>query len=128
MSEKTDVHIVWRAPAMLKCARRFYHSYLNETKKSSVSSYNLISNHFHAKLQGKQLRNEAKFKFIRKLKNKLTNGHGGMIIQLRAAIFERTRNVQIQALQTVFICLLRIKADCMRFSRYRRHILFFTVT
>ena len=62
-----------RKPAILKCARRFFHSYLIETKKkSTVNSYNLISNHFHAKLMGKQLRNEAKFK----LKNKLTNGHG----------------------------------------------------
>ena len=66
-------------------------------KKSTVSSYNLISNHFHAKLQGKQL----------------TNGHGGMIIQFRAAIFERIRNVQIQALQTVFICLLSLPFLCV---------------
>ena len=66
-------------------------------KKSTVNSYNLISNHCHAKLKGKQLRNEAKFKFIRKHKNKLTNGHGGMI-KHRAAIFERIRNVQIHAL------------------------------
>ena len=96
MNDKTDVHIVWQ-PAILKCARRFFfHSYLNEMKKkSTVSSYNLISDHFHAKLKGKQLRNEAKFKLIRKRKNKLTNGHGGKIIQLRAAIFKRVRNVQI---------------------------------
>ena len=40
---------------------------------------------FSCKLKGNQLRNEAKFKLIRKRKNKLTNGHGGMIIQLRAA-------------------------------------------
>ena len=60
---------------MAKCARRFFHLYLNETKKkSTVNSYNLISNHFHAKLKGKQFRNEAKFKFIPKRKNKLTNG------------------------------------------------------
>ena len=31
----------------------------------------------------------------------LTNGHGRMIIQLQAAFFERIRNVQIHALQTV---------------------------
>ena len=76
--------------------------------ESNVNSYNLISSHFHTKLKGKQLRNEAKFKFIRKRKNKLTNSHGGMIIQLRAVISERIRNVQIQALQTVFICLLSL--------------------
>ena len=40
--------------------------------------------------------------------NLVTNGHGGMIILLRAAIFERIRNVQIQALRTVFICLLSL--------------------
>ena len=41
---------------------------------------NLILNHFHAKLKGKQLWNQAKFKLIRKRKNELTNGHGRMII------------------------------------------------
>ena len=117
MNDKTDVHIVCKpSPAILKCARRFFffYSYLNETekkkkkKKSTVNSYNLISNNFHAKLNGKQLRNEAKFKLIRKRKNTLTNGHGGMIIHLRATIFKRNRNVQIQALRTVFICLLSL--------------------
>ena len=82
-------------------------------KKSTVNSYNIISNHFHAKLKRKQLRNEVKFKFIRKRKNKLTNGHGGVIIQLRAAIFERIGNVQIQALETVFICLLSVPFLCV---------------
>ena len=79
-------HCMAGYPAVLKCARRFLHSYLNETKK--ISSYNLISNHFHAKLKRKQCRNVAKFKFTWKRKNKLTNGHGGMIIQLRVAICE----------------------------------------
>ena len=58
MNEKTDVH-----PAVQKCARRFFHSYLKETKKkkkkkrrkkSTVNSYNLISYHFHTKSKGKQ--------------------------------------------------------------------------
>ena len=92
---------------------RFFIHTSTKRKKSTVNSYNLISNHFHAKLKGKQLRNEAKFKFIRKRKNKLTNGHGGMIIQLRAAICEIIRNVQIQALQTVFICLLSLPFLCV---------------
>ena len=61
----------------------------------------------------KELRNEAKFKFIRKRKNKLTNGHGGMIIQLRGAIFEKIRNVQIHAFQTVIICLLSLPFLCV---------------
>ena len=52
--------------------------------------------------------NSFEIKLIGERKNKLTNGHGGMIIQLRAAIFERIQNVQIQALQTVFISLLSI--------------------
>ena len=100
-------------------------------QKSTVSSYNLISNHFHAELKEKQLRNEAKFKFIRKHKNKLTNGHGGMIIQLRAAIFERIWNVQIQALQAVFICLLSVPFLCIfhLWSRcYWRHIVYNDIT
>ena len=42
--------------------------------------------------------NKATFKLIRKHKNKHTNGQGGIIIQLRAAIFERIPNVQIHAL------------------------------
>ena len=49
---------------------------------------------------GHMNRNEAKFKLIQKRKNKLTSSHGGMIIQLRAAIFKRIRNVKIQTLQT----------------------------
>ena len=57
---------------------------------------NLRENSFEIK------RNKAKFKLIQKSKNKLSNGHGGMIIQLRADIFERIQNVQIQAFQTVF--------------------------
>ena len=51
----------------------------------------------------------------RKRKNKLTNGHGGVIIQLRAAIFERIRNAQIKAVQTVSISLLSVTFSC--FSR-----------
>ena len=96
-------------------------------KQSTVSSYNLISNHFHAKLQEKQLWNKAKFKLIRKCKNKLTNSHGGMIIQLWAANFGRIRNVQIQAPQTVFICLLSLPFLCifhLWFKHYWRHIVY----
>ena len=82
-------------------------------------------------LREKQRRNEAKFKFIRKRKNTLANGHGGRIIQLRAAIFERIRNVQIQALQTVFICLLSLPFLCifhLWFKPYRRHVVYNDVT
>ena len=79
-------------PAILKLSRRIFHSYLNETKKKttilSIRAYNLISNHFHANFNGIK-RNRAKFKVIRNRKNKLTDRHGGMIIQLRSAIFER---------------------------------------
>ena len=111
MNEKTDVHIVWRVARHTKmCTSVIFIHTSTKRKKSTVNSYNLISNHFYAKLKGNQLRNEAKFKFIRKRKNKLTNGHGGMIIQLRATIFERIRNVQIQALQASIIAVF------MRFS------------
>ena len=142
MNEKTDVHSVWREPAILKCARRFFsirecarrffharHTKMctsvffihtsAKQKISTVNSNNVISNHFHAKPKGKQLRNEAKFKFTRKRKNKLTNGHGGMIIQLRATIVERIRNVQIQAFQTGFIYLLSLPFLCALRKRLR---------
>ena len=55
----------------------------------------------------------------------LTNGHGGMTIQLRAAIFKRIRNVQIQALQTVFICLLSF---LFFFDSNATDVTFFTMT
>ena len=106
------------------CTSVFFIHTSKKRKQSAVSSYNLISNHFHANIKGKQLRNEAKFKLIRKRKNKHTSGHDRMIIQLRAAIFERIRNVQMQALQTVFICLLPLPFLCVfhfLFKPYRRH-------
>ena len=56
--------------------------------------------------KGKQLWNKAKFKLIRKRKNKLTNGQGEMIIQLWAAIFERIRNVQINVEPFSFVFYL----------------------
>ena len=42
-----------------------------------------------------------------------TNGHGRVIIQLRAAIFERIRNAQIKAVQTVSISLLSATFSCV---------------
>ena len=82
-------------------------------KKSTVNSYNLILYHFHTKSKGKQPYNKTKFKLNRKRKNKLTNGHGGVIIQLRAAIFERIRNAPIKAFQTVSISLLSATFSCV---------------
>ena len=41
------------------------------------------------------------FKLNRKRKNKLTNGHGGVIIQLQAATSERIRNAKIKTVKTV---------------------------
>ena len=73
---------------------------------------------------------EAKFKFIRN-RNFGINLPTVMIIQIRAAIFERIRNVQIQALQTAFICLLSLLFLCvfyLWFKRYRRHIVYNDVT
>ena len=36
--KKNDVHIfVWRATPVIQCARRFFHSYLKETKKNQQS-------------------------------------------------------------------------------------------
>ena len=67
-------------------------SYVNETKKSPVSSYNLISNHFHENFREKSFKMKRNLDSSEKHKNKLTNGNGGMIIQLRAAIFEIIRN------------------------------------
>ena len=82
-------------------------------KKSIVSSYNLISYHFHTKFKGKQSQNKTNFKLNRKRKNKLTNDQGGVIIQLRAAIFERIQNAQIKAVQTVSISLLSVTFSCV---------------
>ena len=69
---------------------------------------------------------------IRKRKNKLTNGQVRRIIQLRAAIFERIRNVQMQALQTVFICFLSLPFDAFFIfdskNRFRCHVVYNDVT
>ena len=72
-----------------------------------------------------------KFKLTRERKNKHTNGHGGMIIQLRAVIFAKIQNVQVQALQTVFISFLSLAFSCVLrhwFKRYRRPIVYNDVT
>ena len=66
-------------------------SYLNDTRnKSTVNSYNLISNHFHAKLEGKQSWNKANLIWSESAR-----------INLPTVKVERIRNVQIEALQTV---------------------------
>ena len=82
-------------------------------EKNKLSIHNLISYHFHTKSKGKQPSNKTKFKLKGKRKNKLTNGHGGVIIQLRAAIFERIRNAQIKAVQTVSMSLLSATFSCV---------------
>ena len=100
-------------------------------KNSTVSSYNFISYYFHAKAKGKQLWNKTKFKLIGQGKNKFANDHGGMIIKLRAAIFERIRNVQIQALQVVFSSLLSLAFSCvfhLWFKRYQQQVVYDDVT
>ena len=81
--KKLTCTIVWRAQPVSftkMCTSMFFIHTSMKRNKSFVSSYNLISNHFQAKLKGKQLWNKAKFKLARKRKNKLTNGQGGMII------------------------------------------------
>ena len=88
-------------------------SFIPQGNEKTVNSYNLISYHFHTKSKGKQPLNKTKFKLNRKRKNKLTNGHGGVIIQLRAAIFERIRNAQIKTVQTVSISLLSATFSCV---------------
>ena len=70
--------------------------------------------------KGKLPYDKTKFKLNRKRKNKLTNGHGGVIIQLRAAIFERTRNAQIKAVQTVSIFLLSATFSCVLHLWFKR--------
>ena len=53
--KKSTCTLLAGVAAIRKCARRFFHSYLKETKKkSTVNSYNLISYHFHTKSKGKQ--------------------------------------------------------------------------
>ena len=95
------------------CTSVFFIHTSRKRKKSTVNSYNLISYHFHTKSKGKQPLNKTKFKLNRKRKNKLTNGHGGVIIQLRVAIFDRIRNTQIKAVQTVSISLLSVTFSCV---------------
>ena len=57
--------------------------------KSTVNSYNLISNHFYAKLKGMQNVRENSFEMMQNLNwSKSTRIQGEMIIQLQAAIFE----------------------------------------
>ena len=113
------------------CFFCFFSFITKRKKKSTANSYDLISNRFLAKIKGNQILNEAKFKLIWRRKNKLTNGHGGMIIQLRAAVFKRIRNVQMQALRSVFVCLLSLPFKCvfhLRFKRNRRHVVYNDVT
>ena len=81
--------------------------------KSTVSSYKLISYHFHTTSKGNQPWSKTKFKLNRKCKNNLINGNGGVIIKLRAATFERIRNAQIKAVQTVSISLLSATFSCV---------------
>ena len=108
--KQTDVRIA----RIRKCARRCFSfiPQLNE-KKSTVNSYNLISYHFQTNFKEKQPLNKTKFKLNRKRKNKRTNGHGGVIFQLRKDIFERIRNTQIKAVQTVSISLLSATFSCV---------------
>ena len=85
MNEKSYMQIVARHTKM--CTSVFSSIPQWSEKNSTVDSYNLISNNFHANFKGEQLWNKTKFKLIRKRNNNFTNGQGGMIIQLRAAIF-----------------------------------------
>ena len=105
----------------------FFHSFLNKTKNNQLSIliiwFQII---FMQNLR------ENSFEIKRNLNwTESTNDQGVMIIQLRAAIFERIRNVQIQALQTVFICLLSVPFLCifhLWFKPNRRHVVYNDVT
>ena len=88
--------------------------------KSTVDYFNLISNHSYTNLRENMFEIKRNSNWPKKRKNKLTNGQGGTISQLWAAIFERIRNVQIQDFQTVFFFfffffLSSVIAVCMRF-------------
>ena len=127
MNEKTDVHIVWRVARHTKmCTSVIFIHTSTKRKKSTVNSYNLISNHFYAKLKGNQLRNEAKFKFIRKRKNKPTNGHGGWLFSselpsLKESEMSKYRHFKL--LSWPFLCVFHIW-----FKRYRRRVVYNDVT
>ena len=95
--------------------------------KSTVDSFNLISNHSYTNLRENMFEIKRNSNWPKKRKNKLTNGQGGTISQLWAAIFERIRNVQIQDFQTVFFCLLSLPfvwVFRLWFKRYRRHVVY----
>ena len=91
MNEKSNMHIVARHTKM--CMSFFFHSYLNETKKSTVNSYDLIPNHFQAKLKGKQLWNKANFNCSGSARINLptVKVEWLLIIELRAAISEMSK-------------------------------------
>ena len=103
-------------------------------KTSTASSYNLILYHFHTKSMwtyfseggtkvyingpGHMTKMAAMPIYVKnfcQIEQKVAriNGHGGVIIQLRSAIFERIRNAQIKAVQTVSISLLSAVFSCV---------------
>ena len=67
MKKKRRAHCM----VILECACHFFIHTSVKQKESTVSSYNLISNHVHAEFKGKQFLNKAKFKLIQKHNNKL---------------------------------------------------------
>ena len=113
-----------RKPAILKCARRFFihtSSKRKKKKKSTVNCYNLISNHFHAKLMGKQLRNEAKFKF--KNKRPWLNVYSTPSCHLgknpKCPNTGSSNCFHLSSIIAVLMCF-----SSFYFKRYRRHVVY----
>ena len=67
--------------------------FLHKRKKSTVNSYNLISNQFHANLSENIFEIQRNLNWSESARIKHTNVHDGMIIQLQAAIFPKCPNV-----------------------------------
>ena len=85
-------------------------------KKSTVSSYNLISYHFHTKSNGKQPKNKTKFNFEQKAQelNLPTTMTEGLFN------YQLFQNAQIKAVKTVSISLLSATFLCVLHLWFKR--------
>ena len=97
---------------MRKCARRFFPSYLKETKKSTVNSYNLIS--YHLRTKSKEKKNSHKIKqnsnWTESARINLSTAMAEWLFSFELPSF---RNAQIKAVQTVSISLLSATFSCV---------------
>ena len=101
-------------------------------EKNQLNFFNLISNHIHAKLKGNIFEMKRNLNSPDSARINLPTVMAEWLFNSELpAIFERIRNVQIQDIQTVFICLLSLPFLCvfhLWFKRYQRHVVYNDVT